>query len=99
MNIDGKIIVDNKVLATNFNEFFVNVGPSTEIAIPKVPNILPTKFLKNRLQVNFVIAHISNEEILDIINALENKSTGPTSIPLKLLLLITDLIIIPLAYY
>ena len=98
LNIGGKIIVDDKDLATNFNEFFVNVGPSTENAIPKVPNILPTKFLKNRIQVNFVIAHISNEEILDIINALENKSTGPSSIPLKLLLLIPDLIIIPLAY-
>ena len=76
LNTGGKIIVDDKDLATNFNKFFVNVGPSTENAIPKVPNILPTKFLKNRIQVNFVIAHISNEEILDIINALENKSSG-----------------------
>ena len=98
MNIGGKIIDDDKELATNFNEFFVNVGPSTENAIPKVPNISPSKFLKNRNQINFVIAHISNEEILDIINSLENKSTGPSSIPLKLLSLIPDLIIIPLAY-
>ena len=45
-----------------------------------------------------MIAHISNEEILDIINSLENKSTGPSSIPLKLLSLIPDLIIMPLAY-
>ena len=72
--------------------------PSIENAIPKVPNILPKTFLKNCMQVNFVIAHIYNEEILDIINSLENKSTGPSSIPLKLLLLIPDLIIIPLAY-
>ena len=47
------------------------------------------KFLKNRIQVNFVIAHISNEEILDIINALENKSTGPSSIPLKTIIINT----------
>ena len=80
-----------------FYKLFVNVGPSTENAIPKVPNILPTTFKKNLMQVNFVIAHISNEEILDI-NSLENKSTGPSSIPLKLLSLIPDLIIIPLAY-
>ena len=38
------------------------------------------KFLKNRNQINFAIAHTSNEEILDIIKSLENKSTGPTSI-------------------
>ena len=45
-----------------------------------------------------MIAHVSNEEILDIINSLANKSTGPSSIPLKLLHLIPDLIIIPAAY-
>ena len=33
-----------------------------------------------------------------LINSLENKSTGPSSIPVKLLRLIPDLIIIPLAY-
>ena len=48
--------------------------------------------------MKFVIAHVSNEEILDIINSLENKSTGPYSIPLKLLSLIPVLIILPLAY-
>ena len=78
--------------------FFVNVGPNTEESVPKVPNISPSKFLKNRNQMKFVIAHVSNEEILDIINSLENKSTGPSSIPLKLLSLIPDLIILPLAY-
>ena len=66
--------------------------------IPKVLEVLPSKYLRNRNQMNFIIAHISNEEILDIINSLENKSTGPTSIPLKLLSLIPDLIITPLAY-
>ena len=56
-----------------------------------------TFFLKIVNQINFVIAHIYNEEILDIIDSLKNKSTGPSSIPLKLLSLIPDLIIIPLA--
>ena len=78
--------------------FFVNIGPSTEKSIPKVPNILPSKFLKNWNQVNFVIVHVYNEEILEIINSLENKSTGPYSIPLKMLSVIPDLIILPLAY-
>ena len=36
------------------------------------------------------------KEVLDIINQLENKSTGPQSIPIKLLKLIPDLILIPL---
>ena len=58
MNIGGKTIDDGKVVATNFNDCFVNVGPSTENTIPNVPNISLTKFLKNRNQINFVIAHI-----------------------------------------
>ena len=74
------------------------MGSSTEKTIPKVPNVSPSKFLRNGNKINFIIAHISNEEILDIVNSLENKSTEPFSIPLKLLSLIPDLIIIPLAY-
>ena len=44
LNIGGKIIDDDKELATNFNNFFVNVEPNTEASIPKVPNISPSKF-------------------------------------------------------
>ena len=98
LNIGGKIVVDDKEVASHFNKFFVNVVPSTEKTIPKVPEVLPSKYLRNRNLMNFIIVHISNEEILDIINSLENKSTGPTSIPLTLLSLIPDLIITPLAY-
>ena len=64
--------------------------------IPKVANVTPSKFLTQRKQFNFLIAFISNEEVLDIINSLSDKATGPSSIPLKLLLLISDLIVIPL---
>ena len=76
----------------------MNVGASTEDSIPKVPTVSPSKFLRNRNQIDFVIAHVSNEEILDVIKSLENKSTGPSSIPLWLLSIIPDLIIVPLAY-
>ena len=94
------MIIDNdKQIATNFNNFFVNVGPSTEKSIPKVPSISPSKFHKNCNEINVVIAHVSYEEILDIINSLENKSTGSSSIPLKMLSVIPDLIILPLAYH
>ena len=39
---------------------------------------------------------ISTEEILDIIYSLNNKAVGSYSVPLKLLVLIADLIIVPL---
>ena len=38
------------------------------------------------------------EEVLDVINLLQNKSSRPSSIPFKLLMLIPDLLIIPLAH-
>ena len=74
------------------------MGPNTENMIPKVPNLSSSKFLKNRNQIKFAIAHVSNEEVLDIINSLENKSTGPSSIPLRMLSIIPDLIILPQAH-
>ena len=45
-----------------------------------------------------IIAHISEQEILDIINLLANKSSGPASIPLRLLKIAADLVVIPLCH-
>ena len=91
------MVIDNpKEIVEAFNDFFVNVGPNTEKDVPINPIIKPDKFLKNTNQFDFVISNISTEEVLDIINQLESKSTGPQSIPVKLLKLIPDLIIIPL---
>ena len=96
LNINGKITDDPNEITNKINNYFVNVGPQTEKGVPKVPNISADRFLKNRNQVNFIIAHISEEEILNIITALPNKSTGPASIPLKLLKVVADIIVVPL---
>ena len=96
IKVNNKKICNHKEIAETLNQFFVNVGPNTEKNIPVNPKIKPEKFLNNRNQLNFLIAHISNEEVLDIINQLENKSTGSQSIPIQILKLIPDLILIPL---
>ena len=96
LNVKGKIIDDSTAIANSFINFFANVGPETEKAVPKVPNKCPSTYLKNRNQFELIIAHISEQEILDIINSLANKSSGPASIPLRLLKLAADLIVIPL---
>ena len=72
------------------------MGPITEQTIPRNPVVNPVKYLKNRNQFNFLVTNISNEEVLNIIKNLEDKSTGPQSIPIKLLKLIPDLILVPL---
>ena len=98
LNIKGKLVDTPKDINNHFNDFFVNVGPETEKTVPKVPNISHKKFLKNRNQLDLIIAHISEDEILDIIKSLPaNKGTGPASIPMKFLLMIADLIIVPLS--
>ena len=97
LHIDGKIIDDDKDIATSFNTFFSKVGPTTEENIPKIPNI-PPKSLRDQNRIIFVIAHVSMEEVLDVINLLQNKACGPYSILFKLLMLIPDLIIFPLAH-
>ena len=96
LKVDEKSIDDPKEIASALNNFFVNIGPNTEKTIPHNPVIQPDKYLKNKNQVEFLITHISNEEVLDIINQLESKSTGPQSIPVNLLKIIPDLIILPL---
>ena len=62
-------------------------------------NIFQDNSLKNRNQFNFIIAHISNEDVLEIIESLNSKSTGPSSIPLNLLQIVVDLIAFPLMSY
>ena len=43
-----------KDIAEKVNDFFVNNGPNTEMEIPKVPNVTPSKFLTQRNQFNFL---------------------------------------------
>ena len=69
---------------------------TTEKSVPKVPNLSPDQFLKNRIQFEFMVAHISEQEIIDLIVALPKKAIGYASIPLKFLKLVADIIAIPL---
>ena len=65
----------------------------------KVPSLSPEHFLgKNSNPFNFIIAHISNKEVIEIIKSLQNKATGPSSIPMKLLHIVADLIVFPLCH-
>ena len=98
LNIKGNIVDDPALIAEKLNNFFVNVGPETEKNVPIVPHASPEKYLKNRNQFDLIIAHISEDEVMTIINALPNKSTGPASIPLRLLKDVADLIITPLCH-
>ena len=98
LNVNGKTIPDQDEIAKTFNDFFVNVGPETERSIPKVGHISPAHYLKNMLNVKFVLNQGTPEEIFDLIKILPNKSSGPNSIPLSMLKILSDVIIHPLSY-
>ena len=96
LKVNEEVINNPKKIVEEINNFFVNVGPITEQTIPRNPVVNPVKYLKNRNQFNYLVTNISNEEVLNIIKNLEDKSTRPQSIPIKLLKLIPDLILVPL---
>ena len=96
LNVNGKIVDQPMDIANNLNNFFVNVGPQTEQSVPKVPHKSPNEFLKNRNQFDFIIAHISEDEVVAIIAALPMKSIGPHSIPIRFLKIVAEIVAIPL---
>ena len=98
LNINGKLIAEPKDIANHINDFFVNVGPNLDKNIPKINHVNANKYLKNRNQFNLIIAHISNDEIIKLIQSLPNKGTGPASIPLKMLKSAIDILVVPLCH-
>ena len=97
--MNGRVIDNRKQIANEVNDAFVNVGPNTGKDVPNVPSLSPEHFLgKNSNPFNFIIAHISNEEVIEIIKSIQNKATGPSIIPLKLLHIVADLIVFPLCH-
>ena len=75
-------------LANVFNNFFVNVSTQVSSEIPRTKKS-PLDYLKNRNMNSFFISPVTHSDIEDIIISLKNgKSTGPFSIPVKLLKLV-----------
>ena len=94
---NGEIIQDPQKMANVFNNFFVSVSSQVCSEIPRTKKS-PLDYLKNRNMNSFFISPVTHSEIEDIIIALKNgKSTGPFSIPLKLLKLVKSDISRPLA--
>ena len=82
---NNETINDPKQIADSFNNFFANVGPSVDKSIPKTP-ISPTTFLRNRVQAHFLFTHTTIERVMTIILLLdENKSSGPSDVPISVL--------------
>ena len=93
---NGQTITEPITIANTFNNFFTSIGQSINDSIPQT-NINPLSYLTNRIDVDFTAKPTTNEEVQKIIYSLNNsKSSGPLSIPIKLLKMAAPLIIPPL---
>ena len=82
---NGTKITDPTQMTNNFNDYFVNVANEITSKIPRNPKS-PLSYLKSPNPETFFISPSTSDEVSNIIKSLVNgKSTGPNSIPIKLL--------------
>ena len=92
-----KILVSNDTtsaepieIANIFNNFFTFIAAKTKESI-KYSHKHFSNFLKNRSDDSFFLSPTDKYEIINIISSLDpNKSTGPNSIPTKILKLLKN---------
>ena len=97
LSYEGKTINSNKSMANAFNDFFTKIGPklNEEIPICNKPGGI-SHYLNDRISQSFLFSPTTPQEIIDIINSLDgSKSSGPCTVPTKMLKLIAKDISIP----
>ena len=96
-DVNGKLLDDPTQMASNFNEYFVNVADSINKAIPRTPNS-PLRYLGSANENSLFLSPVTHFEVEDVISNLSSsKSTGPHSVPIKLLKVVKHHISHPLA--
>ena len=82
---NGSMITDPGTITNNFNNYFLNVANEITNKIPRNPKS-PLSYLNAPNNNSFFISPTVPDEVSSIIQSLKkNKSTGPNSIPVKLL--------------
>ncbi len=85
---DGTKISDSVKIATEFNNYSTNFASSITEKIPRTPKS-PLDYLSNPNLDSFFISPCTSDEISILIQSLKlGKSSGPNSIPIKLLKII-----------
>ena len=94
----GKQIKTNEGMANTFNDFFTNIGPQLDKEIPLSKRAGGCKIhLICRILNSFLASTTNPQEVSDIINTLDDsKSSGPCSVPIKMLEVARHILSIPL---
>ena len=99
VEVDGLVLNDKQTIVNAFNTYFTSIGPDLASKVPVRDNINFEKFMKTRLKDSFVLLPVTAHEIeCEIQNLNASKSTGPYSIPCKLLKCLKLILSDPLAF-
>ena len=95
---NNKSIDNPKDIANIFNNFFANVGKTTEKAIPRGSHS-PSFYPRVNYSGSIFLSPVSSHEIWTFIGKMDaSKSSSPYSVPVTILKTIRDYISEPLAF-
>ena len=97
---EEEIITDPHVIASKFNEYFINVGPNLAKKIPTgINNHTFKSYLKQKCIVSFFLDPVMEKEVSNEIGHLnKNKSNGHDDISPKVVKDIATYIVKPLTH-
>ena len=93
---NGGPLSDGEV-ADQFNNFFVNVGPTLANKIPNT-SVDPLSYIRSVNEESILLNHVTSDEVTDIIKGLRNSSPGWDEISAKIVKKTYSHFLIPLTY-
>ena len=97
LEINNVIVTDQTCIANTFNDYFSTIASKIRDKIPNL-NKHFSSFLENPVGNTIFLSPTNPEEVFKCISALDlKKSTGPFSIPSKILSLLKNIISVPLS--
>ena len=97
LNIDGAVTNDTEVILNTMNTYFSKVGSVTASKIPHT-NTTFNSYLTDTHLNNFQFSQITPAEVKTLLNKLENKGCDTSTVPNKILKLVSEHISIPLSH-
>ena len=73
--IDGETTTDKTKIATGFNKYFVNIGPTLASDFPQ-DNKSSTTYMENPVFESMVITPVVEEEVQSVIKSFKDSSAG-----------------------
>lgn len=98
IRIGDTLITDPLDIANNFNNFFTSIADSIRDSIPPTSKRY-SNYLKNSNRNSIFLSPVVKEEVVKIIESLSlGKSSGPNSVPVRILKMLKNDIATPMSF-